>query len=146
MCVKEREREKEEFYSSNLQCSHFLISPWLYYCLCIKNCLKRYLISYYYTHSFPSKSNNCKRVGYFLCQNVQVITFYQGSISSTFVHQATICRRTAFSNFFGIQFHQLLKLKISSLNWRGFHQICSPFAKRRAPKKASHLVGANKCW
>jgi len=43
-----------------------------------------------------------------------------------------------------INFTNYLKLQIPSLNWCTFWQICLPFAKHCAPKKASHPVREKK--
>jgi len=45
---------------------------------------------------------------------------------------------------FAVQFHQSLKLQISSLNWCTNNQICLQFAKHCAPKKGSHSVQAKR--
>jgi len=42
------------------------------------------------------------------------------------------------------QLHQQLKLQILSINWTTFCQICLPFAKHCAPRRASHPVRAKK--
>jgi len=42
------------------------------------------------------------------------------------------------------QFHQQIKIKISSVNWCTSCQFCSLFAKRHLPKKTSLLEKASK--
>jgi hypothetical protein len=77
--------------------------------------------------------------------NTQCLQTNETSQNRTFLAK----RKVADTRKNGDQFHQQIKLQISSLNWHTFYQICLSFAKRHLTKKLYilfELYFAQKCW
>ncbi len=83
-----------------------------------------------------NKFKNVKKLVYQL--------YLQVSISPNFFCQVKCPRFQCFFRRISVQFHQQLKLQISSQNWHTFCQICLTFVKHCVPKKCSHSVCAKK--